>query len=177
LEIWRLAARKKPRFQSAVSATGALITRRATSNREPATKCRTIRAQTPPDYRLLTTDYQTKARPLQRPRGLVILSSPQQEETMDETTNPNPSAGSDAGSDEANRFNRARDYVSDQYQSASGKVRDGYNAMRERVEDVDIGAVTDQVRTYVRSNPGKALLISVGVGFLIGLLLRRDDEE
>jgi ElaB/YqjD/DUF883 family membrane-anchored ribosome-binding protein len=96
---------------------------------------------------------------------------------MDETTNPNPSAGSDAGSDEANRFNRARDYVSDQYQSASGKVRDGYNAMRERVEDVDIGAVTDQVRTYVRSNPGKALLISVGVGFLIGLLLRRDDEE
>jgi ElaB/YqjD/DUF883 family membrane-anchored ribosome-binding protein len=146
-------------------------------NRQPATKYRTNRSQTPPDYRLLTTDYQTKARPLQRPRGLVILSSPQQEEMMDETTNPNPSAGSDAGSDEANRFNRARDYVSDQYQSASGKVRDGYNAMRERVEDVDIGAVTDQVRTYVRSNPGKALLISVGVGFLIGLLLRRDDEE
>ena len=26
-------------------------------------------------------------------------------------------------------------------------------------------------------NPGKALLISVGVGFVIGLLLRRDDSE
>jgi ElaB/YqjD/DUF883 family membrane-anchored ribosome-binding protein len=49
--------------------------------------------------------------------------------------------------------------------------------VREKVEDVDFGAITDQVRSYVRSNPGKALLISVGVGFLIGLLLRRDDSE
>ena len=37
--------------------------------------------------------------------------------------------------------------------------------------------ITDQVRSYVRSNPGKALLISVGVGFLVGLLLRRDDSD
>jgi ElaB/YqjD/DUF883 family membrane-anchored ribosome-binding protein len=93
---------------------------------------------------------------------------------MDETTNPTPEEGAD---ESANRFGRARDFVNDQYQSASGKVRDGYNSMREKVEDVDFGAITDQVRTYVRSNPGKALLISVGVGFLIGLLLRRDDEE
>lgn len=84
-------------------------------------------------------------------------------------------AGGDAGAED--RFGRARQYASDTYQSASGKVRDGYNAVRERVEDVDVGAVTDQVRTYVRSNPGKALLFSVGVGFLIGLLLRRDDDE
>ena len=62
-------------------------------------------------------------------------------------------------------------------ESASGAVKDGYNTVREKVEDVDFGAITDQVRTYVRSNPGKALLISVGVGFLIGLLLRRDDED
>ena len=67
--------------------------------------------------------------------------------------------------------------MNDQYERASDKVRDGYNTVREKVEDVDFGAITDQVRTYVKSNPGKALLISVGVGFLIGLLLRRDDEE
>lgn len=97
---------------------------------------------------------------------------------MNEGTNPTAAAGTGAGSDEeASRFDRAREFVSDKYESASGKVRDGYNTMRERVEDVDFGAITDQVRTYVRSNPGKALLISVGVGFLIGLLLRRDDEE
>ncbi|HEY0142446.1 MAG TPA: hypothetical protein VGF48_16230 [Thermoanaerobaculia bacterium] len=97
---------------------------------------------------------------------------------MDESRNPGSIGGTaDAAGDETSgRFNRAKEFVGEKYDAASGKVRDGYNAMRERVEDVDVGAVTDQVRTYVRSNPGKALLISVGVGFLIGLLLRRDEE-
>lgn len=94
----------------------------------------------------------------------------------DETT------GTGAGADEGNegsggRFAKARDYASGAYERASDAARNGYNAARERYEDVDIGAVTDQVRTYVRSNPGKALLISVGVGFLIGLLLRRDEDD
>ena len=100
---------------------------------------------------------------------------------MDETTNPTDGAtgaGTEAeDSETSSRFGRARDYVGSKYEAASDAVRDRYNAVRERVEDVDFGAITDQVRTYVRSNPGKALLISVGVGFLIGLLLRRDDEE
>ena len=64
------------------------------------------------------------------------------------------------------RFGRAKEFVGSKY-----------NEMREKVEDVDFGAVTDQVRSYVRSNPGKALLISIGVGFLIGLLLRSGDDE
>jgi ElaB/YqjD/DUF883 family membrane-anchored ribosome-binding protein len=100
---------------------------------------------------------------------------------MDENTNPAGASGSGTTTEgeagDEGRFGRARQFVGDKYESASGKIRDGYNTVREKVEDVDFGAITDQVRTYVRSNPGKALLISVGVGFLIGLLLRRDDEE
>ncbi len=83
--------------------------------------------------------------------------------------------------DASSRFSRAKDFASENYGKASEAVRDGYNTIREKVEDVDFGAVADQVRSYVRSNPGKALLISVGVGFLVGMLLRRsdngDDEE
>ena len=94
---------------------------------------------------------------------------------MDETSDP--TGGTTDTGDTSSRFGRAKEYVNDQYERASDKVRDGYNTMREKVEDVDFGAITDQVKTYVRSNPGKALLISVGVGFLIGLLLRRDDED
>ena len=78
---------------------------------------------------------------------------------------------------DASRFNKAKEFVNDKYTQASGAVKDQYNRVREKVEDVDFGAITDQVRSYVRSNPGKALLISVGVGFIIGLLLRRDDSE
>lgn len=97
---------------------------------------------------------------------------------MDENTTPQGGSTADAGAagDASSRFGKAREYAGEKYQAASGAVRDGYNNMRERVEDVDFGAITDQVRTYVRSNPGKALLISVGVGFLVGLLLRRDEE-
>lgn len=97
---------------------------------------------------------------------------------MDENTSP-PS-GTDSGTGDGGareRFGRARDYVEDTFESASGRVRDGYNSVREKVEDVDFDELAGQVRTYVRSNPGKALLISVGVGFLVGLMLRRDDEE
>lgn len=93
------------------------------------------------------------------------------------TTGAAGAAGAEGAGETQGRFGRAKQYASDKYDAASGKVRDGYNTMREKIEDVDFGAITDQVRSYVRSNPGKALLISVGVGFLIGLLLRRDDED
>jgi ElaB/YqjD/DUF883 family membrane-anchored ribosome-binding protein len=109
---------------------------------------------------------------------LVILSAAQ-EDLMEENENQTAAGATsgDAGERESKRFSKARDYVEEKYGSASSKVKDGFNTVRESVEDVDLGAITDQVRTYVRSNPGKALLISVGVGFLVGLLLRRDDEE
>ncbi len=78
---------------------------------------------------------------------------------------------------ETSRFGRAKDYASEKYSAASDAMKNQYNRVRERVEDVDFGEITDQVRSYVRSNPGKALLISIGVGFLVGLLLRRSDED
>ena len=86
---------------------------------------------------------------------------------MDENNRAGGSMGDEGGGEESSgRFGRAREYFGNTY-----------NNMRERVEDVDFGAITDQVRSYVRSNPGKALLLSVGVGFVIGLLLRAGDDE
>ena len=98
---------------------------------------------------------------------------------MDESLNPGESTGTDTdeiGNEGGGRFSKAREYTRQKYESASGTVRDKYNGVRERVGEVDVQAVTEQVRTYVRSNPGKALLISVGAGFLLGLLLRRDED-
>jgi ElaB/YqjD/DUF883 family membrane-anchored ribosome-binding protein len=96
---------------------------------------------------------------------------------MEETTSGGPGAGSaDTGDDAGSRFGKAKDYVNEKYSAASDFTRSQYNRAKEKMDDVDFGAITDQVRSYVRSNPGKALLISVGVGFLVGLLLRRDDD-
>ena len=93
---------------------------------------------------------------------------------MDETK---ATAGAGADSDSSGRFARAKDIAAEGYGKASDAVRDGYNTIREKVEDVDFGAITDQVRSYVRSNPGKALMISLGVGFVVGMLLRRSDRD
>ena len=83
----------------------------------------------------------------------------------------------DGVDEESGRFGRAREYMGDQYERASDAMRDSYNNLREKVEDVDFGEILGQVRGYVRSHPGKALLISVAAGFVVGLLLRRDDDE
>ncbi len=95
---------------------------------------------------------------------------------MDEKNNSGGTESGADGSETTGRFGRAKEFVGEKYESASGAVRDGYNTVREKVDEVDFDALTDQVRNYVRSNPGKALLISVGVGFLVGLLLRRDED-
>lgn len=91
---------------------------------------------------------------------------------MDESTRTG-----DAPESENSRFGRAREFVNEQYSAASDAMKNQYNRVREKVEDVDFGEITDQVRSYVRSNPGKALLISIGVGFIFGLLLRRSEPD
>jgi len=97
---------------------------------------------------------------------------------MEETTSGAPGAdAAGTGDDAGSRFGKAKDFVNEKYSAASDFTRNQYNRAKEKMEDVDFGAITDQVRSYVRSNPGKALLISVGVGFLVGLLLRRDDDN
>lgn len=104
------------------------------------------------------------------------------EETTTGTSGATTGTGAgtgDGASDTGSRFGKAKDYARDKYGAASDAMKNQYNRVRERVDDVDFGAIADQVRSFVRSHPGKALLISVGAGFLIGLLLRRggDDEE
>lgn len=93
-----------------------------------------------------------------------------------------PTGGSMAGgtneADEAaGRFGRAKEAVGEKYASAADAVKNKYSAVKDKVGEVDFEAMTDNVRGYVRTNPGKALLISVGVGFLVGLMLRRDRDD
>jgi ElaB/YqjD/DUF883 family membrane-anchored ribosome-binding protein len=111
-----------------------------------------------------------------------LIGCASKENVMEETTSGGPgtgggNAGEGAGGDAGSRFGKAKDFVNEKYEAASDFTRSQYNRAKEKIDDVDFGAITDQVRSYVRSNPGKALLISVGVGFVVGLLLRRDDDN
>lgn len=100
-------------------------------------------------------------------------------ETNDPDRNePMTSGAGDASTGGAQgKFDKAKEYAQQKYSSASSTVRDKYTAVRQKVDDVEMDEVTEKVREYVRSNPGKALLFSVAAGFVIGLMFRHSDDE
>jgi ElaB/YqjD/DUF883 family membrane-anchored ribosome-binding protein len=55
----------------------------------------------------------------------------------------------------------------EKYDVAKDKVKYGYDKARK-----DLDTLVEDVNDYTRDNPGKAVLISAGVGFLLGFLMR-----
>lgn len=62
---------------------------------------------------------------------------------------------------------RAKEVAQEQYAVRSEQLKDGYAKARENMDHV-----SDDLGSFVRQNPGRAVLIAAGAGFLIGLLLR-----
>ena len=58
----------------------------------------------------------------------------------------------------------AKDYVSDKVSVVGDKIKDLQNA--------DLGELAENAKEYARKKPGQALLISAGVGLLLGMILR-----
>ncbi len=90
-------------------------------------------------------------------------------------------------------FDRARDFVEEKIDQTKDVLGDSYSRTRDQFDDVsedvrknlkktarrleqDYGPVWEDVRRYVRENPGTALAISIGVGFLFGFLIRGSDD-
>jgi len=90
-------------------------------------------------------------------------------------------------------FDRARDFVEEKIDQTKDVLGDSYSRAREQFDDVsedvrknlkktarhlekDYGPVWEDVRRYVRENPGTALALSLGAGFLFGFLIRGSDD-
>lgn len=58
----------------------------------------------------------------------------------------------------------AKDFVTDKVSVVGDKLKDLQNA--------DLGELAENAKSYARQKPGQALLISAGVGLLLGLILR-----
>jgi ElaB/YqjD/DUF883 family membrane-anchored ribosome-binding protein len=58
----------------------------------------------------------------------------------------------------------------------AGNVKARAGALRDKIAETDWEDVTAGVTNYVRDNPGKSVAIALGVGFALGLLLRRRDD-
>jgi ElaB/YqjD/DUF883 family membrane-anchored ribosome-binding protein len=53
------------------------------------------------------------------------------------------------------------------------RVKDKVVEAKEELAQKSVGELVDDGREYVRENPGKTILISVGVGALVGYLIGR----
>lgn len=77
-------------------------------------------------------------------------------------------------------YGRSREVVEEGYEKAKvqfdklyAEAKKGYAKVKEKVQEVDVKEVRDDVVDYVRRNPGKSILIAIGVGFALGYLVRR----
>jgi ElaB/YqjD/DUF883 family membrane-anchored ribosome-binding protein len=90
-------------------------------------------------------------------------------------------------------FDRARDFVEEKIDQTKEVLGDSYTKAREQFDDVsedvrkgvktaarriekDYGDVWSDALRYVKDNPGTAVAISLGVGFLLGFLIRGSDD-
>jgi ElaB/YqjD/DUF883 family membrane-anchored ribosome-binding protein len=90
-------------------------------------------------------------------------------------------------------FDRARDFVEEKIDQTKEVLGESYSKAREQFDDVsedvrksvksaarrvekDYGDVWEDALRYVKENPGTAVAISLGVGFLLGFLIRGGDD-
>ncbi|HLN59205.1 MAG TPA: hypothetical protein VK416_11645 [Thermoanaerobaculia bacterium] len=90
-------------------------------------------------------------------------------------------------------FDRARDFVEEKIDETKEVLGDSYTKAREQFDDVsddvrkgvktaarriekDYGDVWSDALRYVKENPGTAIAISLGLGFLLGFLIRGGDD-
>ena len=79
------------------------------------------------------------------------------------------------------KIDAAREGFGGRVKEKMGEVAEGVKsragALRDKIRDTDWDEVTDKATDYVRQNPGKSLAIALGVGFALGLLLRRRSDD
>ncbi len=79
------------------------------------------------------------------------------------------------------KIDAAREGFGGRVKEKMGEVADGVKsragALRDKIRNTDWDEVTDKATDYVRQNPGKSLAIALGVGFALGLLLRRRSDD
>ena len=77
-------------------------------------------------------------------------------------------------------YGRSREVIEEAYAKAkeqldklTAEIKKGYAKVKAKVQEIDVKEVRDDVVDYVRRNPGKSILIALGVGFAVGYLVRR----
>jgi len=125
-----------------------------------------------------TTD--DHVQPIERAREVAQEVIEKAREGYDSTREKLHAVGDEVGK----KYEKISEDVRRRAEHASQVARERYNetaeVVRTRYKKVrkDMDGLAADVNTYVKDNPGKAVLIAAGAGFLLGFLLRgRHHEE
>lgn len=77
----------------------------------------------------------------------------------------------EASEDVRHGAERASEEIRRGYERASQAAREGYG----RVEK-DLQSLSRDVNAYVRDNPGKSVVLAAAAGFLLGFLMRSEED-
>jgi ElaB/YqjD/DUF883 family membrane-anchored ribosome-binding protein len=79
------------------------------------------------------------------------------------------------------RIESAKETIGTRVKERAGQVADTVKQqaanVREKIRQTNWDDVMNNVSGYVRDNPGKAVGIAIGVGFALGVLLRRRGDD
>lgn len=94
-------------------------------------------------------------------------------------TSGNAGTGTGAGTGTASALSQtAQDYgrkISEAATHAKDIVSDKVSVVSDKIKDLqnqDLGELAENAKNYARQKPGQALLISAGIGLLLGLIIR-----
>lgn len=79
----------------------------------------------------------------------------------------------DAAREAAGKGGKFREKVESVAESVKAKA----STLRDKIRETEWDDVVDNTRQFVRDNPGKSVAIALGVGFVLGLLLRRRSDD
>lgn len=127
----------------------------------------------------------------QEPGGEGVVSSRDRFQSQYRKISEDVRRGAERASSEIRRGTEtAREKYADVAETAREKYADVAETAREKYRDVadnarrsytrvrsEAGNASREVSLFVRDNPGKSVLIAAGVGFLLGLLIRRGGDE
>ena len=87
----------------------------------------------------------------------------------------------DAAQRVEDRIESARESIGSRVKERAGQVADTVKQqaanVREKIRQTNWDDVMSNVTGYVRDNPGKSVGIALGVGFALGVLLRRRGDD